>query len=163
MRLRRAPDASASRSSVVRFSAAGRRPGACCRRCARARAGSASCSKSATSRSISMPPSGRTMSPVCDAARAPVELRRARSRGEICVRPGDSANVRSITFSSWRTLPGQPNAISACCASWPSVTRPRGGIATSRRNRSRKCCASSGMSARRSRSDGRRTGMTFSR
>ena len=53
-----------------------------------------------------------------------------RSATPIWLRPGDSANVRSMTFSSWRTLPGQSNAISACCASCASVTRPRGGTAS---------------------------------
>ena len=64
--------------------------------------------------------------------------------------------------ASFRLIPGHPNAISACWASWPSVTRARGGTADLASS-SRKCCARIGMSARRSRSAGMRTGMTLRR
>jgi hypothetical protein len=52
-----------------------------------------------------------------------------KSAAKICARPASIANMRSITFSSCRTLPGQPKAMSACCESCASVTRPRGGVA----------------------------------
>ena len=76
------------------------------------------------------PSSGITTSAGVDRRRAPRGSRPADPTATICARPGDSANARSITFSSCRTLPGQSNAISACCASCASVTRPRGGSAS---------------------------------
>ena len=78
------------------------------------------------------PSSGSTNSAGSTGARSLTDLRPADPRRRSARGPATARTSRSITFSSCRTLPGQSKAISACCASCASVTRPRGGFASLR-------------------------------
>jgi len=73
--------------------------------------------------------------------------------------PEESAQARSMEFSSSLTLPGQ-----SCSIMVRNASSAQGELAPcSRLMWSRKCAAKSGMSSRRSRNEGRRRFTTLSR
>ena len=74
--------------------------------------------------------------------------------------PGARMIVRSMMFRNCRTLPGQS---CACSAAMASSEIDGAAVLRSAANRARKWFTSSGMSSRRSRSGGRRTGTTLRR